>query len=73
MHRLVAALAQIPLVAALAAAGPAASRAQTPAASTPLTLAAALREAERANAQLPIAQFYLQGARPRAPPGDRAP
>jgi outer membrane protein len=66
VHRLVAALVSIPLVTVLGAAAPAASRAQTPADSTPLTLAGALREAERANAQLPIAQFDLAGAIARA-------
>jgi outer membrane protein len=66
VHQLVAAFAPIPLVMALAAARPAAAGAQTPGDSTPLTLADALREAERANAQLPIAQFDLQGAIARA-------
>jgi outer membrane protein len=66
VHRSVVALVRIPLVAALAASGPAASHAQTPADSTPLTLADALREAERANAQLPLAQFDVQGAIARA-------
>jgi len=66
LHRLVVPLIRIPLVAALAAAGPVALSAQTPADSTPLTLADALREAERANAQLPIAQFDVQAAIARA-------
>jgi outer membrane protein len=66
VHRLFAVLVPIPLITVLVAAGPAVLRAQSPADSTPLTLADALREAERANAQLPIAQFDLQGALARA-------
>ena len=50
----------------LAAASPAVAGAQAPADTTPLTLAAALQEAERANARLPIAEFSLQGALARA-------
>jgi outer membrane protein len=66
VHGLVALLVSLPLVIVLGAATPTAGRAQTPADSTPLTLVDALREAERANAQLPIAQFNLQGAIARA-------
>lgn len=62
MHRLVGVLVPIPLVTLLGAAAPAASRAQKPADGTPLTLAAALAEAERTNAQLPVAQFAVQAA-----------
>lgn len=66
MHWLVAVVVPLPLVMVLGTAEPAVVRAQTAADSTPLTLADALREAERANAQLPIAQFDLQGAIARA-------
>lgn len=66
VYRLVAVLVPLPLLTTLAAARPAAARAQAPADSTPLTLADALREAERHNAQLPVAQFDLAGALARA-------